>query len=924
MFSRRHLHRLLRLFLSSIALCFCLSRVVMAQTVNPAQLVEQGVASYQAGDYRTAAKVWQDALKVYQTNPVNAANVALVQENLARVQQQLGQSDAAIESWERVIAYYNQTKDLKLLGRSLTEQAQVYSSLGQPRKVIELLCGQGKQEKPLWTIKGEEKPLIDLSVCLPETAVGLALAEKDEIGEAAALGSLGDAYRLRGDYKGAIVLLESRIDSQLDSKAETSAYQIAIRNSLGNAYSSLAQVSYRRAESARQRGNEEEDERYKTIGLKDDAKALTYFQDSLERAQNQKDWSGEVRSLISAIPAYYRLENVQNPKALPNELRSLISNRLAFYRTSEAAKQAHQQAVNRLPKLPASRDRVYAAIDLARLLQPVTIEKSLTRSDCLSPNLVGQAELLLKQAVDLAQQLQDRRAESFALGAWGHLEECRDHKEQAIRLTEQAKLAADESLKAKDSLYLWEWQTGRILAKQGENDKAIAAYKRAIATLESIRSDILSANRDLQFDFRDTIDPIYRELVALQLEQHQTLQTKANEPPPKDNFKEILGTIDSLQVAELQNYFGNDCVIVAGNTNALGANSAEAKGDPSAAIINTFILDDRVAILLTLPGGKTEVALHHISRQELIKQINEFRNGLESYENDLRGYDSKAAGDIYEWLIGPFANILKDSPTPIKTLVFVQDGILRSVPMAALHDGKQFLIQKYAIATTPSLSATNTQPFKRNALRALVLGLTKEVTIDGQEFLALPNVIKEIAAVQEKIPGSKPLQDEKFTRAGMEKELGQTVYPIIHLATHGTFGADPQETFIVTGDSQKLTLIDLDRLIRQATLNREPLELLALTACKTAVGDDRAALGLAGVAIQAGARSALASLWSIDDSATAQFATDFYTKLTDTSLNKAQALQLAQKALIEQASLADARLAHPAYWAPFVLVGNWQ
>ena len=912
MFNRSRVHRLLGLFISSIMLCFCLSRVVTAQTVNPAQLVEQGVQSYRAGEYQTAVDRWQMALDAYQQQPAKAAEVTLVQENLARAQQQMGQSDAALNEWGRVTAYYRQTQDLKALGRSLTEQAQVYSSLGQSRKAIELLCGQEKQEKPL--------KASDHLVCLPDSAVNLARTKKDETGEAAALGSLGDAYRLRGEYQAAIVLLESR----LAFTAETPAYQIALRHSLGNAYSSLAQVSYRRAESAQQRGNRDEAERQQQIGLAADGKALAYLQDSLNRAQSQNDWSGALRSLISAIPAYYRLESVQNPKALPSELRSLLSDRLAYYHTSsnKATKQAHQQAVELLPKLPASRERVYAGIDLARLLQPMTIEPASSRRECLSPNLASQAEALLKQAVDMAQQLQDRRAESFALGAWGHVEECRGHQEQALRLTEQARLAADQSLKAKDSLYLWEWQTGRMLTKQGNSDKAIAAYKRAIATLESIRSDILSANRDLQFDFRETIDPIYRELVALQLEQQQPLQTKANESPPKDNLQAILGTIDSLQVAELQNYFGNDCVIVAANTNSAGASGAGARRDPSAAIINTFILDDRVAIILSLPNGQTQVKTHPISRQELTKQINDFRSELESYENDLRGYDPTAAKGIYKWLISPFADDLKQAQ--IKTLVFVQDGILRSVPMAALHDGTQFLIQNYAIATTPSFSATDTKPFNRNGLRVLALGLTQEAIVDQQTFPALTNVREEITGIQKEIPGSEELLDDAFTPTSMEKELGQTVFPIIHLATHGNFGTDPEETFIVTGNNQKLRLNELDRLIRQTTLNREPLELLALTACETAVGDDRAALGLAGVAIQAGAKSALASLWSIDDAATAQVAKAFYAKLTDTSLNKAQALQWAQKALLEQASLTDQRLAHPAHWAPFVLVGNWQ
>lgn len=141
--------------------------------------------------------------------------------------------------------------------------------------------------------------------------------------------------------------------------------------------------------------------------------------------------------------------------------------------------------------MPDSRDRVYAAIDLARLQQPITIEQPLSRTDCLRCDRVPQAESLLQQAVATAQRLQNRRAESFALGELGHLQTCRGNTTQAMRLTQQARLAADQDLKAKDSLFFWEWQTGRILKAQGRTAEAIAAYERAIATLETIRSDIL-------------------------------------------------------------------------------------------------------------------------------------------------------------------------------------------------------------------------------------------------------------------------------------------------------------------------------------------------------------------------------------------------------------------------------------------------
>ncbi len=208
-------------------------------------------------------------------------------------------------------------------------------------------------------------------------------------------------------------------------------------------------------------------------------------------------------------------------------------------------------------------------------------------------------------------------------------------------------------------------------------------------------------------------------------------------------------------------------------------------------------------------------------------------------------------------------------------------------------------------------------------MRVLALGVSQAATVDGKKFPPLPNVVMEITEVTQKIRGKK-LLDNDFTTSRLKTELSEAVYPIIHVATHGEFGSEPQDTF--TGNNEKLTFKELDRQIRSVTRNQQLLELLTLTPCKTAVGDDLSTLGLAGVAVQAGARSVLASLWAINDASTVQIVSDFYTKLFDGSkqaqgdrnVTKAQALQAAQTALIE-----GKQYTHPYYWSGFILIGNW-
>ena len=235
--------------------------------------------------------------------------------------------------------------------------------------------------------------------------------------------------------------------------------------------------------------------------------------------------------------------------------------------------------------------------------------------------------------------------------------------------------------------------------------------------------------------------------------------------------------------------------------------------------------------------------------------------------------------------------------------------------MSALYDGKQYLIEKYAIATTPSLTVTKPEPFKRQNPKVLALGLTKSSAVDGRIYPPLPQVRKEIREIKREFQQTKSLLNQQFTSDRLKQELEQENYPIVHIASHGRFGSEPQDTFLITGNDRTLSMPELDRIIRNAR-GTEPIELLSLTACETALGDERATLGLAGVAVQAGAKSAVASLWSLDDGVTPQIVEQFYASLQNSQLNKAQALQIAQSQLIKQNL-------HPAYWASFVLIGNW-
>lgn len=838
----------------------------VAQSVDAQQQVQQGVELYQRGEIAAAIAQWETARKIYQKNN-DQGKQAIVLENLARAYPQIGDIDKSLNYWEEIVGIYRQLGNYQQMGRSLTELAQSYSSLGKSTRAIAILCGEYRSD-----------------TCQDNSALEIARSFKDALGEAAALGSLGNAYLKRGEYKRAIANLEASL--KIAETINNPFFVASLLNNLGNTYVNLAQSNYNRANLAQVRGDRITVNRFKETAQNYDNQALKYFQDSLKIAIAQNDAQGQLKSLINSIPLYDRIQS------------------------STLAETARQNAIGLLESLPDSQNKVYAAIELVRTLQPINLfDVNSPSIKCLNPEQQSTAKKLLEPAISIAQRLKTYRAESFALGELGHIYECRQEYQIALELTQKAQLAADQGLNAKDSLFLWEWQAGRILQAQDKQKEAIEAYQRAVNTLEEIRSDIITSNRDLQFDFRDRINPIYRELAKLRLNQANSQLIEPNTRTKQLNF--ALQTIDSLKLAELQNYFGNDCVIAPANQdiNAINLSSETA-------IFNSIIFPEGTAIIVSFPNGEKKFSWINTDRKTFRQTINEFRQGLERFRDLF--YDPKPAQNLYDLIIRPFAADLEKAQ--IKTLVFVQDGILRSIPMAALHDGNKFLVENYAISTTPTLSLTNPKITKAENLRALAVGLTKEATIDGRLFPALANVSTEINQIQSQLTESKLLLDESFTYQNLQQELNATVFPIIHIATHGEFGSVPEDTFLVTGNNEKLTITQLETAIRNMKISdTEALELLALTACQTAVGDDRAALGLAGVAVQAGVRSALASLWFINDASTVKVVDEFYQNWHKKGLSKAQALQAAQKTLISQGG----DYAHPAYWAPFILIGNW-
>jgi CHAT domain-containing protein len=539
-----------------------------------------------------------------------------------------------------------------------------------------------------------------------------------------------------------------------------------------------------------------------------------------------------------------------------------------------------------LAQLPPSRDAIYGQVNVAESLM------ALLERDRQSPD-EGAIARRLAHALQDAKALKDARAESLALGTLGKLYDRTQQWKEAQELTQRA-LVLSQSIQASDISYQWQWQLAQILTQRGEIEPAIAANQQAVDILRSLRGDLVAMNPDVRFSFQEQIEPIYRHLVSLLLQS-----------PTQAHLKQARDAIESLQLAELENFFRTPCL----EAKAEQIDTLLEKGDRAATVLYPIILPDRLAVIVSLPGQPLQVYSTNLSQAEVEETISQLRQSMNPALSDKQRL--RLSQTLYDWLIRPVENALVQRN--IETLVFVLDGALRNVPMAALHDGERYLIEKYGVAIAPGLQLLEPRSLGQIRLQSLTGGLSQA----RQGFAPLPAVEVEVEQISRRIP-SQVLLNEEFTQATLEKRIEDLSFAVIHLATHGQFSSNPEETFLLTWD-KRLNVNTLSQLITdREQRDGIPLELLVLSACQTAYGDKRAALGLAGLAVRSGARSTVATLWSVNDRSTAELMTQFYQNLTQTNSQRAESLRQAQLSL-----LAQKQYEHPYYWAPFILVGNW-
>ncbi|MEM9922800.1 MAG: CHAT domain-containing protein [Cyanobacteria bacterium P01_D01_bin.50] len=803
-------------------------------------LLKQGRELYFQGRFTEAANVWQMAAKQYQIQG-DSLNEALSYSYLSLAQQELQQLSNSQKSVEKALKLLKTAKspaDAIIWAQVLNTQASLQLHSGKGQAALE----SWRQAQQYYEQAGDKQGSLG-----------------SQINQAQALQSLGFYRRSKKQLEAINQKLQKIPDSEIKVSGLLSLGLTLQSMGISQQSQDILIQSYKTAKKIK--ADNQISSILQTLGkvavdLEDPDDALIFFEEAQKAASNPQE-KLQARLKQFKLFADYGVEDYATP---------LVS-----------------QLYEQLKELPPNRTSLYSRINFVASLNKL---ENFSRLIPLS-NL----NQMLAKTVKESREIQDKQAEAYALKQWGEFYRFKRQFPEAEKLTQQS-LDIARQLQADDIIAQSAWELGRLHKQQNKDKEAIANYTEAVNALQAIRTDLVAVNSNIQFSFRESVEPVYRELVGLLLEGK----------PTQANLGRARDLIESLQIAELDNFLGEACLDQAKQIDEI---------DSTATVVYPIILRDRLAVIYSKTGQPLSYSIIHKSQQEVeqtLKQLLASLNPVSDFQKRNR-----LSQQVYDWLIRPLetqAN-LQDS----KTLVFVLDGILRNIPMSILSDGEEYLIEKYAVTLSPGLQLIQGKSLKSNNIKALVAGISEA----HSGFSPLPGVKSEVEQISDKVSSASTFLNDKLTESSLANNLKKGSTNVVHLATHGQFSSRLEDTFLLTWNGQ-IDIKELSEILRNRQSKESTnIDLLVLSACDTATGDNRAVLGLAGLAVKSGARSTIASLWPVKDKATVVLMNSFYENLIKPGTTKAEALRKAQIEMIEKTDFYE-----PFFWSAFVLVGNWQ
>jgi CHAT domain-containing protein len=968
------------------------AQVTGDRKVEADRLLKKGNQLSKTSRYQDALQVWEQALQIYREikdlhgegNSLN--NIGIAYKNLRQYQQ-------AINYYQKSLAIASQINDLKMKRQLLIDLSVSHRSLGlnqqetdylQQSLAIDKEIGKRKKEGEFFNnisnlyysaglyqraLEGSQASLIiarqigdlklqgasllllgDISLSLekPQKAIDyyqqtLEIANELKIleWEGRALEGIGNVHMLLQQYQKTIDYFQKSLAIAKQINARKA--EIVLINKLGIAYYSLGYYQ----------------------------KAIYYHDQSLSIARENKDLKDEGTSLNNISNVYYSLGYYQ--KAIDYQQQHLSITKELKDRSAEGA------SLSGLGNIYRALKQYQKAISYHQKSLEIAKELKDIRAEAISLVNLGNAYqfagdyqkalVYYQQCLVVSKQISDFSGMGELLSGLGNVYELLGQYKQAMMFYGKS-LVHFQRIGDRNNEGGLLYNLGRIFSQLNQPILATIFYKKSVNVSESIRKYIRELSKEEQKFYLDTVQDRYRALANLLLKQ--------------DRIMEALQVLDLLKVQELQDFLkdvkGNEITSQGiellteekefwqkfdSHNGELKVESVQytiqqlrqtapaqniklaaykdlqtrlQKLGSNSALLYPLILEDRLELVLFVPNAPPISRTVKVKQTELIKVAEQFREDIQK-PNSLAVLDP--ANKLYNWMIEPIANDLKQAN--ITTIIYAPDGVMRHVPLAALYDGKQWLVEKYRINYITALSLTNIDPQTQQAPRILAGAFTDrsgtvKIGDNNISFSSLPAALPEVENLVTNFPNTTKLVDKDFNRKAIESDkLNQ--YNIIHFATHAHLVAgSPEDSFVLLNNNEYVTL----RQVKDWKLPN--VGLAVFSACQTALGGKLSSgieiIGFGYQLQQAQARASIATLWEISDGGTQALMGKFYERMKLTS-SSAEALQQAQIDLIRSNGKStdekragvritwqgikpevESQLNHPYYWAPFILIGN--
>jgi len=821
-------------------------------------------------EFSQALNLHQEALGISQAVS-DRSNEGESLHNIGAVRASQRQLDQALKFYQDALTIREEVGDRRDLGRTLNNMGVVYFN-------------QGNYDKALETYQK-------------------ALTVRREINDSAGVGRLlnniGFVYREKGENSEALKYFRQAV-AMLESVGD--------QRSVGRIYGFMGAL-------------------YEKEGEK--SQALEAYEKGLEASKIAEDKTGQLEALNYLGDAYYEIE--ENAKA-----KSTYEAALVFYEEAED-RAAEGKTMIGLGKVY---DRLGENQKAKRiLLKSLPINKKVGEKSVIAANMNALGEVYYgsgdysialnyhKLALDNLSNKEDKNAVAIAYqGIGDSLFQLRQYP-QALENLEQALAIYQESEKNAKVGRVY-GQLGTILTSEEKPELAVVFYKQAINIHENIRS------QESQKSFLENPEEIYLNLVSLLLQQERIFEAQQ--------------VLDLLKLQELDNYLGNikgneltvtgvkllaaeEKVLAEGTKDILDReiDKNNLKADfsqfnnlqeklqklPGAALFYPLILPDKLELVLITADGETIHESVEVKAAEIQRAIADFRGTIFTPVGDVK----KSAEKLYGWLIKPIENEL--TKANINTIIYAPDKQLRYLPLAALYDGEKWLVERFGINTIIAASLTNFETQPKNQPRVLAAALTEgkyQVQIGTRQVELRPTTGKLVENLAETIPGSRQLVNSEFSSQTTINNFND--YNIWHLDTPVALltekegNGKPEDSFILFGDGDRITLSDMENWSFD-------IDLVVLSAAETNIsgrmGNGEEIVGFAYQMQNAGAETIIASLWRVNDDSN-QLMNTFYTVLQE-GKSKAEALREAQ---INMITGKDKEGSNPYYWASFILMGN--